>query len=165
MRNDDSGPLLRFNCDCMRLSCSRDFSTEPRKRSTSLRTCSGRSFKLNETKSGSKLRRALPMAAPTEATTPCMIRSESFISSGEILADALQGLILVHTVGANTDFRAETGRQQENAQDAARVRLHGIVGIGAVQNDIGLKVRRKLHQFRSRARVQAKAMANHDLAF
>src|SRR2546422_5681868 len=76
MRNDDSGPLLRFNCDCMRLSCPRDFSTEPRKRSTSLRTCSGRSFKLNETKSGSKLRRALPMAAPTEATT----RSEEHTS-------------------------------------------------------------------------------------
>ena len=79
MRNDDSGPVFRFSSACIFLSCSRDFSTDPRKRSTSLRTWSGRILELNEMKSGSKARTAFPMAVPTEATTPCMMRSEPFI--------------------------------------------------------------------------------------
>ena len=75
MRKDDSRPLARLSSACIRLSCSRDFSTDCRNRSISFRTRSGRSFRLKDTKRGSKVRTALPTANPTEPTTPWMTRS------------------------------------------------------------------------------------------
>src|SRR5436309_2919477 len=75
MRNDDSRPFARLSSACIRWSCSRDFSTDCRNRSISFRTRSGRSFRLKETKRGSKVRTALPTANPTEPATPWMTRS------------------------------------------------------------------------------------------
>src|SRR5207247_4442268 len=68
-------PFARLSSACIRLSCSRDFSTDCRNRSISFRTRSGRSFRLKETKRGSKVRTALPTANPTEPATPWMTRS------------------------------------------------------------------------------------------
>src|SRR5947208_1484386 len=158
MRKDDSRPLARLSSACIRLSCSRDFSTDCRNRSISFRTRSGRSFRLKDTKRGSKVRTALPTANPTEPTTPWMTRSLviSFLGTAtkrhknhkrascvfcaflwpiflprQILTDALYGLLFIDAAGANSDFRTIPCRQQQDAQDASRIGINGVCRIGS----------------------------------
>src|SRR5262249_742173 len=75
MRNDDSGPLFFLSSDCMRFNCSRDFSTEPLNRYTSLRTLSAPSLELKDTNNGWEGGRGVQMGVRGEGTRRCRIFS------------------------------------------------------------------------------------------
>src|SRR5438093_13197439 len=86
-------------------------------------------------------------------------------SSLQILTDAIDRLLLVHTVGANGHGRAVARRQKQNTQDAPGVRFDILLPVLTKDGDAGLIPAGQLNNLRRGARVQTQTVADHDLTF